>query len=147
MNIELDDEPQDESEAALFAALPLDFPRPSNLGAVSGAQPKFSMNRYQGRFYSPGCSPPELLERWSNCEDLAQQLSVTSLESKAGLRGIYNFHLCRYHQRPQRPTLARRWAFKDCLLIIGTLASFFKSFDARHELTRPPQFSTAATVQ
>ena len=54
MNIELGDEPQDESEAALFAALPLDFPRPSNLGAVSGAQPKFSMNRYQGRFYSPG---------------------------------------------------------------------------------------------
>ena len=86
MNIELGNEPQDESEAALFAALPLDFPRPSNLGAVSGAQPKFSMNRYQGRFYSPGCSPPELLERWNNCEDLAQQLSVTSLESKAGKR-------------------------------------------------------------
>lgn len=86
MNIELGDEPQDESEAALLAALPLDFPRPSNLGAVSGAQPKFSMNQYQGRFYSPGCSPPELLERWNICEDLAQQLAVTSLESKVGKR-------------------------------------------------------------
>lgn len=86
MNTEPGDEPQNESEAALFAALPSDFPRPTNLSAVSGAQPKFSMNRYQGRFYSPGCSPPELLERWNNCEDLAQQLSVTSLESKAGKR-------------------------------------------------------------
>ena len=86
MSTEPGDEPQNESEAALFTALPPDFPRPSNLGAVPGAQPKFSMSRYQGRFYSPGCSPPELLERWNNCEDLAQQLSVTSIESKAGKR-------------------------------------------------------------
>ncbi len=86
MNTELGDEQQDESEAALFAALPSDFPRPTNLGAVSGAQAKFLMTRYHGRFYSPGCTPPELLERWSACEDLAQQLSVKSLESKSGKR-------------------------------------------------------------
>ncbi|CAN7411243.1 hypothetical protein [Duganella sp. LjRoot269] len=86
MNTELGDDGQDESEAARFAALPPDFPRPANLGAVSGAQAKFLMTRYQGRFYSPGCTPPELLERWNNCEDLAQQLAVKSIESKTGKR-------------------------------------------------------------
>jgi hypothetical protein len=86
MDTKLDNEQQDEAEAALFAALPADFPRPENLSAVSGAQVKFSMNRYCGRFYSPGCTPPELLERWNNCEDLAQQLAVKSRESKAGKR-------------------------------------------------------------
>lgn len=86
MNTELGDEQQDESEAALFAAMPPDFPRPPSLGAVPGAQAKFLMTRYQGRFYSPGCTPPELLERWNNCEDIAQQLSVKSRESKAGKR-------------------------------------------------------------
>ena len=86
MNTEPGYEQQDESEAALFAALPSDFPRPKNLGAVSGAQAKFLMTRYQGRFYSPGCTPPELIERWSACEDIAQQLSVKSRESKAGKR-------------------------------------------------------------
>lgn len=86
MDTKLDNEQQDESEAALFAALPSDFPRPTNLGAVSGGQAKFLMVRYQGRFYSPGCTPPELLERWNNCEDLAQQLAVKSLESKVGKR-------------------------------------------------------------
>lgn len=44
------------------------------------------MNCYRGRFYSPGCSPPELIERWSACEDIAQQLAVKSVESKAGKR-------------------------------------------------------------
>ncbi len=88
MSTELGDEQQDETEkeAALFAALPSDFPRPPNLSSVSGAQEKFSMNCYRGRFYSPGCSPPELLERWDNCEDIAQQLAVKSIESKTGKR-------------------------------------------------------------
>lgn len=86
MNTENGDEQQDESEAALFAALPSDFPRPIHLGAVPGAEAKFLMTRYRGHFYSPGCTPPELLERWNNCEDLAQQLAVKSRESKAGKR-------------------------------------------------------------
>jgi len=75
-NTELDNEQQADAEAARFAALPADFPRPANLSAVAGAQPKFSITRYRGRFYSPGCTPPELTERWNACEDLAQQLGV-----------------------------------------------------------------------
>ena len=53
MNTELDNERQDEAEAALFAALPSDFPRPTNLGAVPGAQPKFNMNVLES-FEGPG---------------------------------------------------------------------------------------------
>ena len=75
-NTAFDNEQQADAEAARFAALPADFPRPANLSAVAGAQPKFSMNRYQGRFYSPGGSPPELLERWDACGVLAQAFAA-----------------------------------------------------------------------
>lgn len=75
----------DEDEAR-FAQVPGDFPRPVHHGAVGGAQPKFLAVQYNGRFYSPGCTPPELFQRWDVCEDLAQQLSAKSLESKAGKR-------------------------------------------------------------
>lgn len=86
MSSELDKKRQDEAEIVEVVALPADFPRPVHLGAVSGAQPKLLMTQYQGRFYVPGCTPPELLERWNICEDLAQQLAAKSLESKVGKR-------------------------------------------------------------
>jgi hypothetical protein len=69
-----------------FEQVPIDFPRPVHHGAVSGAQPKLLLTSYKGRFYSPGCSPPELFQRWDACEDLARQLAEKSLESKAGKR-------------------------------------------------------------
>lgn len=77
---------QPEDMAAEFDKVPFDFPRPLHLGAVPGAQPKFLAVSYGGRFYSPGCTPPELYERWTVCEDLAQQLSVKSSESRVGKR-------------------------------------------------------------
>lgn len=86
MSSELDKKRQNEAKIVDVVALPADFPRPVHLGAVSGAQPKLLMTQYQGRFYVPGCTPPELLERWNRCEDLAQQLATKSLESKAGKR-------------------------------------------------------------
>jgi hypothetical protein len=44
------------------------------------------MTQYKGRFYIPGCTPPEIFLRWDVCEDLAKQLSTKSVESKAGKR-------------------------------------------------------------
>lgn len=85
----MDDETKDsvpDTMAAEFEKVPSDFPRPLNLGAVPGAQPKFLAVSYGGRFYSHGCTPPELYERWTVCEDLAQQLSAKSLESRLGKR-------------------------------------------------------------
>ncbi len=69
-----------------YAKVPADFPRPVHLGAVSGAQPKLLTAEYKGRFYGPGCTPPEIFARWDMCEDLARQMSAKSLESKAGKR-------------------------------------------------------------
>ncbi len=85
----MNDDIEDASTHDAFEGLekiPADFPRPVNLGAVSGAQPKLLVTKYQGRYYAPGCTPPEQQERWSACEDLAQQLAVKSGESKAGKR-------------------------------------------------------------
>ena len=66
--------------------VPDDFPRCSRPGAVPGAQSKFLASKFQGRYYAPGCTPPELFERWQYCEDLAEQFSQKSLASKQGKR-------------------------------------------------------------
>jgi hypothetical protein len=69
-----------------FAQVPLDFPRPVPVGAVAGVMPKSLLVDYGGKLYAPGCTPPELFERWDICEDLAQQLSSKSIEAKTGAR-------------------------------------------------------------
>jgi hypothetical protein len=71
---------------ARYAQVPPDFPRPAHYGAVPGLQPKLLVTQYKGRFYMPGCTPPEIVLRWDVCEDLARQLSAKSVESKAGKR-------------------------------------------------------------
>jgi hypothetical protein len=66
--------------------VPDDFPRPQHLGAVPGAQPKILAVEYQGRYYSPGCTPPELYERWQHCMHLVPQFVSSCIETKAGKR-------------------------------------------------------------
>lgn len=67
-------------------AVPEDFPRPRQLGAVPGAQTKFLAVKYKGRFYSPGCTPPELHERWQQCMHLVPQFVSSCIETKGGKR-------------------------------------------------------------
>jgi hypothetical protein len=74
----------DEGDELEYLKVPADFPRPISEGALSGTQPKFSAVMYQGKFYLPGCTPPEIYERWQICEEIAQQLTIKSRESKAG---------------------------------------------------------------
>jgi hypothetical protein len=69
-----------------YSLVPADFPRPEIPGAVSGFQPKLLLTQHAGKFYSAGCSPPELYSRWFRCEDLAKQLAAKSIESKHGKR-------------------------------------------------------------
>lgn len=66
--------------------MPDDFPRPPHIGAVPGAQTKFLAVEYQGRYYSPGCTPPELHERWQHCMSLVEQFVPACIETKAGKR-------------------------------------------------------------
>lgn len=74
------------SDASSRPALPDDFPRLVITSAISGYQSKLALVEYEGKYYVPGGTPPELFGRWETCEDLAQQLSVKSTESKAGKR-------------------------------------------------------------
>jgi hypothetical protein len=66
--------------------VPDDFPRPKHFGAVSGAQQKILMVQYEGRFYSPGCTPPELYEHWQHCMSLVEQFVPACVETKSGKR-------------------------------------------------------------
>lgn len=69
-----------------FNKIPSDFPRTVRHAALPGSQPKLLVSKYKGHFYSLGCSPPELYERWEVCEDLAKQLAEKSTISKQGKR-------------------------------------------------------------
>lgn len=69
-----------------YARVPFNFPRPKQLGAVPGAQPKFLATKYKGRFYSPGCTPPELYENWLHCMSLVEQFVPACIETKSGKR-------------------------------------------------------------
>lgn len=69
-----------------YDQIPAEFPATALLGAISGAQAKMLLTEFNGKFYSPGTSPPERFQRWDICEDLARQFSEKSLESKAGKR-------------------------------------------------------------
>lgn len=66
--------------------VPDDFPRRKHFGAVSGAQPKILATQYEGRFYSPGCTPPELHANWQHCVSLVEQFVPACIETKAGKR-------------------------------------------------------------
>ncbi|RJG05350.1 hypothetical protein D3870_04335 [Noviherbaspirillum cavernae] len=88
-------------------------------------QPKLLATKYNGRFYSPGCSPPELFERWDICEDLANQLATKSLESKAGKRAhmteaqILDQYLPRLIETKWTSEPEARWVIRRTAEIIG----------------------------
>lgn len=67
-------------------AIPVDFPRPAPHSALAGFQPKLALVAYQGRFYPPVGTPPELFVRLQVCEDLAKQFVVKARECKCGKR-------------------------------------------------------------
>ena len=66
--------------------IPDDFPWPQHMGAVPGAAPKFLAVKYKGHYYSPGCTPPELYERWKYCVSLVEQFVPACIETKKGKR-------------------------------------------------------------
>lgn len=66
------------TEISKYDQIPADFPMTALLGAISGAQAKLLLTEYEGKFYSPGTSPPERLQRWDICEDLARQFTTMS---------------------------------------------------------------------
>jgi len=65
-------------------AVPANFPRPRLLAAVPGAQPNPIVVKYEGRFYQPGCTPPEIYERWDYCEHIGLPLRMKSPTYKSG---------------------------------------------------------------
>lgn len=108
-----------------FDAIPPDFPRPVHLGAVSGFQPKLLLTKHEGKFYAPGCTPPELFERWDACEELAQKISVKAMASKLGKRShmteeaILAQYLLRLNQTGWGSPAEMAWIIKRMAIILG----------------------------
>lgn len=105
--------------------IPADFPRPKHLGAVPGAQPKILATQYQGRFYSPGCTPPELYESWKHCMHLVEQFVPACIETKAGKRRdmpkveILEQYLSRLIETRWCSDDEARWVIRETAKLLG----------------------------
>lgn len=105
--------------------IPNDFPRPQHMGAVPGAQPKFLAVEYQGRFYTPGCTPPELYERWRHCMSLVEQFVPTCIETKKGKRkdmpevDILDQYLLRLIEAKWVSNDEARWVIREAARRLG----------------------------
>lgn len=53
---------------------PLDFPRQQSFSALSGAQPKLSVVKIDGRYYLDQPDEDEIYQRYDVCADLVNQL-------------------------------------------------------------------------
>lgn len=72
-----------DDDESRYAEVPSDFPRPASFGTLPGTQPKLIVTEYKGKFYPPEGTPPEIYERWQNCEELAREFASESRKNKA----------------------------------------------------------------
>ena len=102
-----------------------DFPRPMHLGAMPGAQPKFLAVEYEGRYYSLGCTPPELYERWQNCLQYVPQFVASCIETKVGKRAhmleadILEQYLVRFIESEWVSGDEARWVIREAARQLG----------------------------
>jgi len=106
-------------------SIPDDFPKPEALGAVSGFQDKLLLVQFGGKFYAPGCTPPQLRARWNLCEDLAMQFVEKARETKAGKRAhmaeqeILEQYLARSMKMNWGSADEMRWVFRRTAAVLG----------------------------
>jgi hypothetical protein len=106
-------------------SVPDAFPRPQQFGAVPGAQPKFLAVKYEGRYYSPGGSPPELHERWQYCMQLVSQFVSSCIETKKGRRrdmpeeDILDQYLVRLIDAKWVRDDEARWVIRETAKLLG----------------------------
>jgi hypothetical protein len=63
--------------------IPSDFPRPTELGSVPGAQAKLLVREEAGRFASAAATDFEVQTRYALCEDLVKQLLMYTARKRA----------------------------------------------------------------
>ena len=108
-----------------YMQVPDDFPRPQHLGAVPGAETKFLTVKYEGRFYSPGCTPPELHERWQHCLQYVPQFVTSCIETKKGKRknmpeaDILDQYLVRLIETGWVSDDEARWVIREAARLLG----------------------------
>jgi hypothetical protein len=90
--------------------VPADFPHRSIGSGLAGAQPKLSVEEFQGRFYMLGNTPPERHARYLWCLGLAEQFVEAARTTKEGKRkDMHEADILRqYHDR----VLAAGWALE-----------------------------------
>ena len=105
--------------------IPDNFPRPQHLGAVPGAQTKFLAVEYKGRYYSPGCTSPELYERWRHCMHLVPQFVSSCIETKKGKRAhmpeadILDQYLVRLIEAKWVSDDEAKWVIRETAKLLG----------------------------
>lgn len=80
------DQPGKSAENDLWTGIPSDFPREGIQAAVAGFQNKLALTEWEGSYYLPGTTPPEVATRFAACNDIARQIKEKAEESKQGKR-------------------------------------------------------------
>ena len=115
------------SPTKIYEDVPADYPRADVASSLSGAQPKFAMVEYEGKFYIPGNTPPERWLDWSYSEALVQHFVSHCPERKRGKYAHMSEEdiLAQYYQRAaaagrQFGTEAQlKWSFRRVAQLLG----------------------------
>lgn len=115
------------SDQTKYDDVPVDYPRIEVASALAGAQPKFSVVEYEGKFYIPGNTPPERWHDWSYSESLVQHFVKQCPETKRGKRAHMSEEdiIQQYYERAvaaggRYGTEAQlRWSFRRVAQILG----------------------------
>lgn len=108
------------NDSNTFYDVPEDYPRIDIASSLAGAQPKFSVVEYEGKFYIPGNTPPERWHDWQYSESLVQHFVKQCPETKRGKRAHMSEQdiIAQYYERAaaaggEYGTPAQlRWAFR-----------------------------------
>ncbi len=73
---------------ARYAEVPSNFPRPKI--KAMGLQPLFSSIAYEGRYYSPGCTPPDLYAHWRAFEEIAHRVAKQAANKQKSAISVAN---------------------------------------------------------
>lgn len=113
------------SERNQFSDIPIDFPRPVHMGALPGGQPKVLAVMYEGKFYIPGCTPPEMSERVNLCNDLISRILTRIKEiqdaspTDASRKEILSDYMTRLNSARWTSQSEARWIIRKVAVHLG----------------------------
>lgn len=117
-------------------AVPADFPTSPMISTVPGAQSKFSSVLFDGHFYAPGSTPPEIHAAWLQCESLVHEFIARCLRNEhqkyrhLTREQILEQYCTRLQESGYGSSAQMRWVVRRCAAALGWPAPSNSSADS-----------------